>query len=115
MLEISPRTKIHPVFHVWLLERYRASNRPNCEQPLRDPEEIEGDSEWEVERIVKSKIFSYTRKVRGRNKTMKELRYFEKWKGSSVDENTWEPPESIKNTQEQVERFDRETLEIPGP
>jgi len=62
-LEISPRWKIHPVFHVLLLEPYRASNRPNREQPPRDPVEIEGNLEWEVERIVKSEIISYTRKV----------------------------------------------------
>jgi len=42
-LEILPRWKIHPVFHISLLEPYRASNRPNREQPPRDPEEIEGD------------------------------------------------------------------------
>jgi len=42
-LEISPRWKIHPVFHVSLLEPYRASNRPNHEQPPRDPEDIERD------------------------------------------------------------------------
>ena len=42
-LEILPRWKMHPVFHVSLLEPYRASNRPTCEQPPRDPEEIEGD------------------------------------------------------------------------
>jgi len=59
-LEISPRWKIHPVFHVSLLEPYRASNRPNREQPPRDHEEIEGDLEWEVERIVKGEIISYT-------------------------------------------------------
>jgi len=44
-LEISPGWKIRPVFHVSLLEPYRASNRPNHEQPVRDPEEIKGDSE----------------------------------------------------------------------
>jgi len=114
-LEISPRWKIHPVFHVSLLEAYRASNRPNREQPPRDPEEIACDLEWEVERIVKSEIISYTRKVGGSNKPMKELRYFVKWKGCAVDENTWEPPERIKNAQEEVERFHRENLEMPGP
>jgi len=36
-LEISPWWKIHPVFHVSLVETYRASNRPNREQPPRDP------------------------------------------------------------------------------
>jgi len=114
-LEISPRWKIHRVFHVSLLEPYRASNRPNRGQPPRDPEEIDGDFEWEVERIVKSEIISYTRKVRGRNKPMKELRYFVKWKGCAEDENTWEPPEGMMNAQEEVERFHRENTEMPGP
>jgi len=31
--EISPWWKIHPVFHVSLLEPYRSSNRPEGEQP----------------------------------------------------------------------------------
>jgi len=62
-LEISLQWKIHPVFHVSLLEPYRASNRPNRERPPRDPEEIEGDLEWQVERIVKSEIISSTGKV----------------------------------------------------
>jgi len=87
-LEISPQSKIHPVFHVSRLEPYRASNRPNREQPPRDPEDTEGDLAWEVERIVTSEIISYTRNIGGRNKEMKELRYFVKWKGCAEDENT---------------------------
>ena len=114
-LEIARWWKIHPVFHVSLFEPCRASNRPNREQPTRDHEDIEGDLEWEVERIVKSVIISYTRKVRGRNKVMKELRYFVKWKGCAEDENIWEPAEGMKNPQEEVERFHRESPEMPGP
>jgi len=114
-LEISPRWKIHPMFHVSLLEPYRATTRPNREQPSRDPEEIEGDLEWEVKRIVKSEIISDTRKVRERNKPRKELPYFVKWKGCAEDENTWKPPEGMINAQEEVERFHRENPEMPGP
>ena len=44
-LNISPRWKIHPVFHVSLLEPYKVSDRPNREQPPREPEEVEGDME----------------------------------------------------------------------
>ena len=44
-LEISPRWKIHPLFHVSLLEPYRALNQLNREQPPRDAEDIEGDLE----------------------------------------------------------------------
>jgi len=113
-LEIPSRWHIHPVIHVSLLEPYRASNRPGREQPPRLPEEIEGDLEWEVEKIVKSEVIFYTRKVRGRNKQMRELRYFVKWKGCSEDENTWEPPEGMEHAQEEVERFHRENPEMPS-
>ena len=85
-----------------MLEPYQASNGPNRGQPPRDPEDIVGDIEWEVERTGKSEIISYRRKGRGRNKPMKELRYCVKWKGCTEDENTWEPPEGMQNTQEEV-------------
>jgi len=101
-LEISLRWKIHPIFHVSLLEPYRTSAREGREQPPRVPEDIEGDLEWEVERIVKSEVITYTRKVGRRNQEFKELRYFIKWKGCAEDENTWEPPERLENAQELV-------------
>jgi len=113
-LEISPRWKIHPVFYVSLLEAYRTSVRDEREQPPREPEEIYGDLEWEVEKIIRSEIIAYTKKVRRRNKRMRELRYFVQWKGCSEDENTWEPPESLDNAQELVEEFHRENEEMPG-
>jgi len=63
---------------------------------------------------VKSEIISYTQKIQGRNKPMKELQNFVKWNGCAEDENTWEPPEGMKNTQEEVERCHRENPERPG-
>jgi hypothetical protein len=33
--------------------------------------------------------------------------------GCSEDENTWEPPESLDNAQELVEKFHRENPEMP--
>ena len=75
---------------------------------------MDGDLEWEVERIVKSEIISYTRKIRGRNKRICELKYFVKQKGCSEDENTWEPPESLENAQELVEAFHQENPGMPS-
>ena len=112
-LQISDRWKIHPVFHVSLLEAYRTSIRPARKQPPMEPKEIDGDLEWEVEKIVKSEIISYERRVRGRTRTLQELRYFVKWKGCSEDENTGEPPEHLGNTQELVEQFHLENPEMP--
>jgi len=113
-LEISPQWKIHPIFHVSLLEPYRASAREGREQPPRVPEDIEGDLESEVERIVKSEVITYTRKVGRHNQDFKELRYFIKWKGCAEDENTWEPPEGLGNAPELVEEFHRQNPEMPG-
>ena len=109
ILEISPRWKIYPIFHVSLLEPYRHSVRPGREQPPQEPEEIDGDLEWEVKRIVKSEILTYVR----RRCRMQEIRYLVKWAECSEDENTWEPPESLENAQEMVEEFHRENPEMP--
>jgi len=112
-LKLSDRWKIHPVFHVSLLEPYRTSNRPGCEQPPREPEEIDGDLEWEVEKIVKSEIISYTRRVRGRTTRLRELRYFVKWKGCSEDEKSREPPEHLEHAEELGDEFHMENPEMP--
>ena len=108
-LEISARWKIHPILHVSLLEQNRHSNHPGREPPPREPEEIDGDLEWEVERIVKSEIITHVR----RRCRMQEIRYFVKWAGYSEDENTWEPPESLENAQELGEGFHRENPDMP--
>ena len=67
-----------------------------------------------MERIVKSEVITYTRRVGRRNRTFKELRYFVKWKGCAEDENTWEPPEGLINAQEVVDRFHRQNPDMPG-
>ena len=71
--------------------------------------------EWEVEKIVKSEIIIYTRKVSRVDKEFKELRYFVKWAGCSEDEYTREPPEGLVNAREIVEKFHRENPGMPGP
>jgi len=113
-LEISDRWKIHPVFHVSLLEPYRTSTRPAREQPPMTPEDIDGDLEWEVETIVKSEIISYEQRVRGGTRSCEELCYFVKWKGCSEDENTWEPWEHLQHAKELVEEFHRENPDMPN-
>ena len=114
-LDISPHWKIQTVFQVSLLEPYKVSDRPKGEQPPREPEDVEGDMAGEVEKILKSEIITYTRKVRRVDEELKELRYFVKWAGCSEDENTWEAPEGVVNAREMVEKFHRENPGMPGP
>jgi len=76
-------------------------------------EEIDGDLEWEVEKIIKSEIISYDLRVRGRTRIFEELRYFVKCSGCSEDENTWEPPEHLEQGEELVEDFHKENPDMP--
>jgi len=114
-LQISPRWKIPLGFRVSILESYQFSSRPTCEQPPPDPEHIEGDLEWEIERIVHREIISYKQKVCGRNKLLRDLRYFVKWKGCTEDQHTREAPEGRKNAEKELQRLQHESLEMPGP
>ena len=57
---------------------------------------IKGEEEWEVEKIINK------RKVWGWDK------YLVQWKGYTVEEDTWESKENLKNAMELVEEFERE-------
>ena len=58
-------------------------------------------------------MISYERRIRGRPRTLQEIRYSAKWKGFSADENTWESLEHLGNAQELVEQFHLENPERP--
>jgi hypothetical protein len=46
-----------------------------------EPEEIEGENEYEVERILQSEVRTTRQKVGGRYKFFKNLYFLVKWKG----------------------------------
>ena len=56
---------------------------------------IEGEEEWEVEKII-NKWW-----VRGKEK------YLVRWKGCTAEEDTWENKENLKNAMETVDEFER--------
>jgi hypothetical protein len=71
--------KIHPVFHVDLLTKYRETEAhgPNYERPT--PDIIEGEPEWEVEKIIKSRLHS----------RRKQLQFLVRWHGFPSSEDSW--------------------------
>jgi len=57
---------------------------------------IEGEEEYEVEKILNK------RKFRGKD------RYLVQWKGYMAEEDTWEPRENLGNAKDLVKRFKEE-------
>ena len=64
------------------------------------PVEVEGVKEWEVEKILNKK------KIRGVEK------YPVQWKGFTVEENTWEMREKLKNVKELIGKFEKGGIEV---
>jgi hypothetical protein len=81
-LKLPPQwKKMHDVFNVALLEPYHASTIPGRKQPPPPPDLIEGEEEYEVEEVARSRY----------NRRSKKVEYLTLWKGYSPADATWEP------------------------
>ena len=64
------------------------------------PVEVKEVEEWKVEKILNKK------KIRGVEK------YLIWWKGFTVEGDTWERKENLKNAEELIEEFEQEGIEV---
>ncbi len=96
--------KIHPVFHISLLEPYKQSNIPGRTQEPPPPLVIINDElEYEVEEMLDYKI------------SRRKLSYLIKWKGYPDIHNCWEPAENLRNTPLLIQHFHSHYSSKPGP
>jgi hypothetical protein len=100
-LELPPSMKVHPVFHISLLEPYKESAIPGrIQQPLPCIE-VENHIEYEVERILDSR------------RRWGQLEYFVHWRGYDINERTWEPAKNLVNAPQKVQEFHRQYPQKP--
>jgi hypothetical protein len=85
--------KIHPIFHVQLLHPHTESNIEGRIQLPPPPIIIEGEEEFEVEKVLDSRLFR------------RSFQYLVKWKGFSDSENTWQPAKDLEHAQDLIEEF----------
>ena len=89
-LELPPSMgKVHDVFHVSLLEKYRTDGR---HQPPPPPVEIDNEIEFEVRTIL-------SHRTRRFGKTGQRTEYLVDWKGYGPEHRTWEPEVNLANAQ----------------
>jgi transposase InsO family protein len=103
-LELAKGMRIHPVFHVSLLEPAADDPYPGQRPNPPPPVEIDGELEWQVDKVLDSRWTG-----RGRNRKME---YLVKWTG--YDQPLWEPAENV-NELEAVDRFHERYPGKPGP
>lgn len=92
-LKLPPRWKIHPVFHASLLTPFHENDTHGPNFLLPPPDEIDGDSEWEVEAVLGH------RRYRGKPQ------YLIKWKGYPTSDNSWEPMAHLTNAKKMVDAY----------
>jgi hypothetical protein len=85
--------KIHPVFHVSLLEPYKESTIPRRLPAPLPLIEINGEEEFEVFKIINSRI------------NRRRLEYLVHWQGYDISERIWEPATNLANAPKMINKF----------
>ena len=103
-LKLPSAWKIHPVFHISLLEP-ASPPFPGTAQPPPEPVEVQDHLEWEVNKILDSR-------QRG-----KKIQYLVEWTGyqDDTDKTSWEPASNLTNCVELVKEFHDANPSKPFP
>jgi len=91
-LELPVKSKLHPIFHVSLLEPVKGTHTPNATE-IQPKHEID---EYKVEEILDE------RQIRN------QKQYLVKWLGYPSSENTWEPTKNLRNYQDKLKEYRQE-------
>ncbi len=102
-LTLPSTLRIHPVFHVSLLEPYMPSTIPNRDVPPPPPITIDDHPEYEVAAILDSKFLR------------RKLYYLVDWVGYPPSERSWEPSDHLLNAQDKVNEFHHRYPDKPRP
>ena len=102
-LLLPPSMKIHPVFHVSLLELHVANTFPGRVVPPPLPTQVDGLPEFEVNKILDSKF------------RRRKLFYLVDWVGYNQSEQSWEPAANLAHATMAVQEFHTRCLFHPGP
>ena len=93
-LDLPPSLKIHPTFHINLLEIYQDNPFPTQDKSPPPPIETKGDPEYELEEVIDSRLHHG------------KLQYRAKWTGYSREhDQEWYPADNFTNANEARRQF----------
>jgi hypothetical protein len=98
-LELPHYLKLHLVFHVNRLAPYRDNGLDKPPPP--DPVTVEGEEEYEVDKITDSRIFR------------RQLQYQVKWKGYEEGSDSWEPAANLTHAKRKIADFHKKYPSAP--
>lgn len=104
VLDLPVSYTMKNLFHADRLRKAASNPLPQQHQPSPPPEDINGEPEFEVDHIERSRLF-------GKEKT---LQYQVSWRGYDPDD-TWYPARNFKNASIALEDFHRLHPKAPGP
>jgi len=93
-LELPRIVRIHPVINVNRIRRYKKQVRGQRKQ-LALLVIIEGEKEYEVERVI------------NKRKRYGKWEYLVRWKGYTAKEDSWEKEANLKNAKEAVDEYEK--------
>lgn len=102
VLDLPNSYKMNNLFHASRLRRDPDNPLPGQQEPTPEPEEIDGEPEWEVTRILDSRV------RRGK------LEYQVEWRGCDPDDE-WYPARNFKNAPVRVQEFHDSNPHAAGP
>ena len=101
---------IHPVFHISQLEPVEPDPFPQRAQPPPPPVEINSNIEYEVSKILNSKL---DRRFWG-NRSVCYLVHWSRYEGTE-EETSWVSAQDLEHAQEVIRVFHHHYLAKPGP
>ena len=84
---------MHNVIHITLLKPYVETEAHGPNYPNPPPELIEGEFEYEVERIIRHR------------KRGSHYEYLIRWKGYNQNDDSWETEDNLKNAPQILDQY----------